>query len=363
MSNNNRHQFFAPGSTPNTLVPRYGYMSPQNRMYQDSNFQNRIPVGSVVHTTGGTYQLTSNGGQRVQPQPAPNFMSQNNFQTQAHANNMRQLQTNALHSAIAQNNFAAQQRVQDYNNMRREVNQTAEERARQAYVQRLRSMNSLPRLLQAQGISGGAAESTAARMSSNFDNLQFGIMQNRDNELFNIQNRIAQARTLAAQNEANIRSQHAMQQMQLEQNLEDRRMQAFDRERADWERQRQEMIATIPQHYDDFQAHINYLRAVGDPYNLIPHVTMARNEKIRNQELETESRQAEDEARFNQYLTTIQALPPHMIWNHMLHYEPNSWVYNVLRGFYEAAIERERLIRQNIETHNANTAHRWGLVR
>jgi len=269
--------------------------------------------------------------------------------------NMRNQMDNTLNSALTQNQSATQQRVQGYEAQTRNVNQTADERARQAYVQRLRSTNNMPRLLQAQGITGGAAESTVARMSNNFDNIQFGIMQNRDNELFEIQNRVNAANAAGAQNAANIRNQHSMQQLDLERDLKNMRVQAADRQQAEWERRRQQQISMIPQHYNDFQAFINQLEG-NDPYNIRGEVIMARNAKMAGQNkrdaAEAErARQAEaqrvaqEAEAFERYLSRIPNLPSQHIWNHMMHYEPHSEVYNRLWGYFLAAQNRERQAR------------------
>ena len=355
---NNRVQIF----TPNSQGHSYGYINPYtNQTFLDSGFQQRIPINTVVNTAGGLYKLTANGSQRVGAAPqsqSVNFMSQN----QMHANNMRQLQNQTLNSAIAQNNFATQQRMQAYHNQTRGIRQNAEEQARQAYIQRLRSMNNLPRLLRAQGITGGAAESTVARTSSNFDNLQFGIMQNRDNALFDIQNRISQANAAGAQNEATLRGQHIAQQMQLEQNLENQRIQAADRDFAEWNRQRNEMIATLPQFYNDFQAQINNLQSTGDPYNLIPHLQILRNEKIRNQDAlaaaEAEAQASAQDDELRQFIRTLDGLPSYMLERHLEHYTPNGWAYNVIRALLEQTRRREADEIRRQEAHYATNEGR-----
>jgi hypothetical protein len=127
----------------------------------------------------------------------------------AYRNNLRQSQRNA----IAQNNAATQAAIQQYRSLTNGIRQTAEDQARAAYIQRLRSTNALPRLLQAQGINGGAVESTFARMSSGFDNAHSNIMRNRNNALLDIDSRIAAARMRGAENAANIRREHSLQRM------------------------------------------------------------------------------------------------------------------------------------------------------
>jgi len=333
----NRTDIFVP--VAGGLQQRQGYINPAtNQTFLDSNFQQRVPVGSVVNTNDGQFIMTANGGVRHSPQTPLRPASQMDT-FMGHAGNMRGLSNTALNSAIRQNNSATEQAIRDYQNMAHAVNQSAEEQARAAYIQRLRSKNTLPRLLRAQGITGGAAESTAARMSSNFDNLQFGIMRGRENALLDLEHRQTAARERGRQNEAGIRQQHATQRMQMEDNLHNRQLQAAQMDQTALDRRRNEMIAVLPQFGNDFQAQINYLNVHGDPYNLIPHLQMLRNEKIHGIE-------AEEQAQMNAWIMNVSNFPSSVIYS-TIQERLSSLDYlqiSALRSAYYAAVERERQI-------------------
>jgi len=324
----------------------------------EPTLQTPIPAYTRVSTPSGVYQRNADGtsvrvGALQAPQPV-NFMAD----AQQHAANMRQMNDNALNAAMAQNRYATDNAVMQYQNQTRGINQTAEAQARQAYVQRLRAMNNLPRLLRAQGITGGAAESTAARMSGSFDNAQFGIMKNRDNLLHDIQSRIAQARNRGDQSAANIKAQHATQRMQLEQTLADRQIQAQDRTTQAWNERRAELIATIPQHYNDFQAFINHLDEFGDPYNIRGHVVKARNEKIANAETRAEA-DAErdritDEMGLIRHIESLRGLPPEVLMGHASYFPEGHWIHNTILHFAREWYQNEEERQMRRDTHGWN---------
>jgi len=332
------------------MQQRTGYINPEtNQTFLDPEFQQRIPVGTVVNTVGGQYRMTANGGTRHIPQtpfqPASQMSGFN-----LHAGNMRGLSNTALNSALRQNNTMTEAAIRDYQNMARTVNDSAEERARAAYIQRLRSKNNLPRLLRASGITGGAAESTTARMSSGFDNMQFDIMRDRENSLFDLTNRQAAARLRGRQNEENIRSRHALQQMNLEQSLHNQQLQARQLDQTDFDRRRGEMIATLPQFGNDFQAQINYLNVHGDPYNLIPHLHVLRNQKIaginEQEQLLHQQQLVEEQQNLNQWVANVSHFPSNEIYNLLLEmgYDLDLVTRSALQAAFNLARERERVI-------------------
>jgi len=252
---------------------------------------------------------------------APNFV--NNWNT--HAQTMRNLSNQSMTAALHGNESATGAAIQAYQDKTRGVRQSAEDRARQAYIKRLRSMNNLPRMLRAQGINGGAAESTTARMSSNFDNKQFGIMRDRENLLFDIQSRIAQIRGQGAQNAANIKNQHSIAQMNMEQQLENQHIAAIERDQASFERQRADVLANLGQHSQDFQARINYLTQFGDRYGEIPHLQMMRQDKIANE-------QAVEEMQLLRHLDNLAGRPAEELRGHLGYFQEHGWVHNFIQN-------------------------------
>jgi len=298
---------------------------------------------------------TSSLVQPTMAQPVPNFV--NNWN--AHAQVMRNLGNQSMTAALAQNQSATNTAIQAYQDKTRGVRQSAEDRARQAYIKRLRSMNNLPRLLRAQGITGGAAESTTARMSGNFDNKQFGIMRDRENSIFDIQSRIAQLRGQGAQNAANIKNQHSVAQMNMEQQLENQHIAAVERDQVNFERRRADILNNLGQHSQDYQARINYLEQFGDMYGELPHLRMRRQDKI-------EDGQAEENAQLARHLNNLVGRPAEELRGHLSYFAPGQWAYNTIQNLIDAwnRSEEERdlmlqKIRLDIDSRRANTARIW----
>ena len=87
-----------------------------------------------------------------------------------------------LKNAIAANNAAATQQVARLNSQKTDVNKTYEDNARQAYVAYMQGKQTLPQMLAASGLTGGATETA-----------NLGLVTNYNTNLGNINNQRASA--------------------------------------------------------------------------------------------------------------------------------------------------------------------------
>lgn len=103
------------------------------------------------------------------------------------------------------------------------VNKQADAANQQAYINYMMSKRDLPQQLTAQGISGGAAESTMAGLYNNYGNSRNTIDSGRNDSLADLLAGYNSDKATAQQNYnsalSNLEAQKASQQMQLEQNL------------------------------------------------------------------------------------------------------------------------------------------------
>lgn len=103
------------------------------------------------------------------------------------------------------------------------VNKQADAANQQAYINYMMSKRDLPQQLTAQGISGGAAESTMAGLFNNYGNSRNTIDSGRNDSLADLLAGYNSDKATAQQNYnsalSNLEAQKAAQQMQLEQNL------------------------------------------------------------------------------------------------------------------------------------------------
>ena len=103
------------------------------------------------------------------------------------------------------------------------MNKQADNAQQQAYINYMMSKRDLPQQLTAQGISGGAAESTMAGLYNNYGNSRNTIDSGRNDSLADLLAGYNSDKATAQQNYnsalSNLETQKASQQMQLEQNL------------------------------------------------------------------------------------------------------------------------------------------------
>ena len=111
----------------------------------------------------------------------------------------------------------------NYNNARSSINQEAENYLRQAYINNMLSQKNLGQQLAAQGLSGGASESTLAGMANNYGNIRNNIDTTTNNNLTSLlnsyNNSLAEAQQAYASAVDAAQQQRAKYAMSLEDTL------------------------------------------------------------------------------------------------------------------------------------------------
>lgn len=153
-------------------------------------------------------------------------------------NDLKNAALNAYNSSLSQLNNSYNQQINslanilnqtkgqlegNYNNARSSINQEAENYLRQAYINNMLSQKNLGQQLTAQGLSGGASESTLAGMANNYGNIRNNINTATNNSitslLNNYNNSLADANQAYASAVDAAQQQRAKYAMQLEDTL------------------------------------------------------------------------------------------------------------------------------------------------
>lgn len=127
-------------------------------------------------------------------------------------------------SALAGNYDSARDTLgRQYDTSKKEVNTDAERALREAYVNKMISGRNIAQQLSAQGISGGAAETTLASMQNNYGNARNNIETTRNDNLESLnntyQNNLAAAAQAYNSQLANAEDQRLQMMMQIESDL------------------------------------------------------------------------------------------------------------------------------------------------
>ena len=150
-----------------------------NKTYKDSAGTQRVDLGSVVETAGGTYMLTKNGGVKMGTVSQTSKLAQDALlgakakARQAIANSLQQ-QT----SAVMDNKEKA---TKEYNNLIRKLKQE----------KKLNERN-MAQILEAQGIKGGMSESSVIANNVNYENNINDINQSLQDTLNDYDNQLLQ---------------------------------------------------------------------------------------------------------------------------------------------------------------------------
>ena len=114
----------------------------------------------------------------------------------------------------------------DYNNSVNSVNNSASDSLKQAYINNMMGQKNLKQKLAAQGINGGATESTVARLINAYGNNRNSINNAKNSYLANLSNTYNQNRASALQSYnsalANLQNSFDTQKSQLNNQLYDR---------------------------------------------------------------------------------------------------------------------------------------------
>lgn len=125
---------------------REGYII-DNKTYKDPDGNERVDIGSVVETAGGTYTLTKNGGVKT------NFLQENYDRAEEQLSSAKRAAADALERKY-------KSLVYEIENNKRSTKKNYNEAIADNNQQKELSQKKLNQLLKAQGISGGASESS-----------------------------------------------------------------------------------------------------------------------------------------------------------------------------------------------------------
>lgn len=137
-------------------------------------------------------------------------------------------QMNTLSSNLGE---TKNQLLDAYNRSKSSVNQDAEASMRQAYINHMLSQKNLNQQLSAQGITGGATETTLANLANSYGNARNNINTTLNNNLSNLEGNynsgLSQAMQAYNSAVANANMQKAQQRMALEDALSNNQMSAL----------------------------------------------------------------------------------------------------------------------------------------
>jgi len=132
-------------------------------------------------------------------------------------NNAYDSQMNSLSSNLGE---TKNQLLNAYNRSKTNVNNDAESSLRQAYINKMMSQKNLAQQMSAQGLTGGATETTMANMLNNYGNARNNINTTVNSNLSNLEGNyndsLSQAMQAYNSAVANANLQKAQQQMSLE---------------------------------------------------------------------------------------------------------------------------------------------------
>ena len=118
-----------------------------------------------------------------------------------------------------------------YNRSRNSINQDAESSLRQAYINKMLSQKNLGQQMSAQGLTGGATETTLASMLNNYNNARNNINTTTNNNLYNLEgnysDNLSQARQAYNSAVASANLARAQQAMSLENALANNQISAL----------------------------------------------------------------------------------------------------------------------------------------
>lgn len=193
--------------------------------------------GSASAATGGSGAYSSllnaylNQGRSYADEQlaAQRAIAQNAYDNNMSAlNNAYNTQMNDLKDKY---NFTVNQLNSSYDNSAGKINANAEESLRQAYINKMLSQKNLGQQMAAQGLTGGATETTLANMLNNYGNSRNNIETTKANNLsdlaFTRDNNLAEALRNYNSAVANADSQRMAQIMALENSLANNQISAL----------------------------------------------------------------------------------------------------------------------------------------
>lgn len=152
-----------------------------NKTYKDSQGTQRVDLGSVVETAGGTYMLTKNGGVKMGTQNKSSKLAQDSIL------GAKELARRAIMSNYEQQALAVQ-------NNKEKATKQYEAIVKKIKQEKKKSEANMAQILEAQGIKGGMSESSLIANNVNYENnindLNLSLqdaMTDYDNQLLQLQ--------------------------------------------------------------------------------------------------------------------------------------------------------------------------------
>jgi len=186
--------------------------------------------------TGGVSGFSANLSSMFQKNPWDDYLNQRNSLAQAaYDKGMGALDAafGEYMAALANNLESAKGALEDsYGRSKQNIAEDAAQSLKQAYINKMLSAKNFDQQMSAQGISGGASETTRAAMSNNYGNARNDINAQKARNLSELEGQyndnIAQAYQAYNQAMAQAQLQKAMQAIELENMLADGQIAALD---------------------------------------------------------------------------------------------------------------------------------------
>ena len=236
-----------------TVYQAYGGVgTPNGTNLRDNGYYNSYPTTSGVNgvrtttgrTTGGSSSKSSSSSLANAYNALLAAYKQNDYsdylrQMREAAQSAYDRGMGALNSAydnqmnsLSNNlNETRNQLTNQYNRSRDSINQDAENSLKQAYINKMLSQRNLGQQMTAQGLTGGATETTMANMLNNYGNARNNINTTLNNNLSNLEgnysDNLSQAMQAYNSAVANANLQKAQQQMSLENALANNQISAL----------------------------------------------------------------------------------------------------------------------------------------
>ena len=228
-------------TTYKTLANAGSGMSLVNQGYPSTALYNATPINTTTTPNGGAGGGNSKALQALMAaysnsNPyADYYNKRNDMARQAYENSMGALDAayGAYMAAIEDSFGATKGQLEDsYNRSKKNINDDALHSLKQAYVNKMLQEKNFDQQMSAQGITGGASETTRASMANNYGNARNDINRTKARSLSDLEGNYNDnlASALQAYNQAVAQAQlaKAQQVMQLEDALANNQIAALD---------------------------------------------------------------------------------------------------------------------------------------
>jgi len=234
-----------------------GIGTPNGTNLRDNGYYNTYPTGGSTNTNTrntGNVRSTGGSGSKSSSSSATNMANAYNALLAAYKQNdysdylrqMREAAQNAydrgmgalnsaydaqMNSLSGNLNETRNQLANQYNRSKQNITDDAANSLQQAYINKMLSQRNLGQQMSAQGLNGGASETTMANMLNNYGNARNAINTTQNNNLANLEgnysDNLSQAMQAYNSAVANANLQKAQQAMSLENALANNQISAL----------------------------------------------------------------------------------------------------------------------------------------